>query len=29
VFLGDDIHHGPMYGVDPLGRIALVRRRRL
>ena len=27
VFLGDDIHHGPLYGVDPLGRITLVRRR--
>jgi hypothetical protein len=26
VFLGDDIHHGPLYGVDPAGRIALVRR---
>ena len=25
VFLGDDIHHGPLYGVDPAGRVTLVR----
>ncbi|MGA2384279.1 MAG: hypothetical protein ABSG61_12690 [Gemmatimonadales bacterium] len=27
VFLGDDIHHGPLYAVDPSGRITLVRKR--
>jgi hypothetical protein len=27
VFLGDDIHHGPLYAVDLAGRITLVRRR--
>ena len=27
LFLGDDIHHGPLYGIDPAGRITLVRRR--
>ena len=27
VFLGDDIHHGPLYAVDPSGRITLVHRR--
>ena len=27
LFLGDDIHHGPLYGIDPSGRITLVRQR--
>lgn len=27
LFLGDDIHHGPLYGIDPSGRITLVRKR--
>jgi hypothetical protein len=27
LFLGDDIHHGPLYGIDPSGRISLVRKR--
>ena len=27
VFLGDDIHHGPLYGIDPTGRATLVRKR--
>jgi hypothetical protein len=27
IFLGDDIHHGPLYVIDRSGRISLVRRR--
>ncbi len=27
VFLGDDIHHGPLFGVDPSGRIVLIKAR--
>ncbi len=27
IFLGDDIHHGPLYAIDRSGRIRLVRRR--
>ena len=27
IFLGDDIHHGPLYAIDRSGRISLVRRR--